>query len=74
MAFVALPHGKSQALVPDLRARGVTVVDLGADFRLRDARDYDEWYGAAHRAPTLLADAVYGLVERHRERTDGRAS
>lgn len=73
VAFVALPHGKSQALVPVLRDRGVTVVDLGADFRLREARDYDEWYGAPHSAPTLLADAVYGLVERHRgELTDAQ--
>lgn len=70
-AFVALPHGKSQALVPDLRARGVTVVDLGADFRLKDAQDYVEWYGAAHSAPELLADAVYALVERHRGELPG---
>ena len=70
-AFVALPHGKSQALVPDLRARGVTVVDLGADFRLKDARDYIEWYGAAHNAPELLGEAVYGLVERHRSELPG---
>jgi N-acetyl-gamma-glutamyl-phosphate reductase len=70
-AFVALPHGKSQALVPGLRAQGVTVVDLGADFRLKDARDYVEWYGAQHSAPHLLADAVYGLVERHRGELSG---
>ena len=71
VAFVALPHGKSQDVVPALRARGVTVVDLGADFRLRDAGDYVEWYDAAHRAPALLAEAVYGLVERHREELVG---
>ena len=71
VAFIALPHGKSQDVVPELRARGVTVVDLGADFRLRDAADYDEWYASAHRAPELLADAVYGLVERHREELVG---
>ena len=73
VAFVALPHGKSQALVPDLRDRGVTVVDLGADFRLKDAHDYVEWYGAAHTAPELLASAVYGLVERHRSELPGAA-
>jgi N-acetyl-gamma-glutamyl-phosphate reductase len=67
VAFVALPHGKSQAVVPDLRRKGVAVVDLGADFRLKDAADYDAWYGASHTAPALLADAVYGLVERHRD-------
>jgi len=69
--FLALPHGKSQDLVPDLRERGVAVVDLGADFRLRLATDYDTWYGDAHRAPHLLADAVYGLVERHRAELAG---
>ena len=73
VAFVALPHGASQALVPDLRARGVAVVDLGADFRLRDAQDYVEWYGSAHGAPQLLSDAVYGLVERHRDELPGAA-
>lgn len=71
VVFVALPHGRSQALVPDLRARGVAVVDLGADFRLKDPRDYVEWYGDDHRAPELLAGAVYGLVERHREQLRG---
>ena len=70
-AFVALPHGTSQSLVPALRARGVMVIDLGADFRLKEAGDYDEWYGAPHTAPALLADAVYGLVERHRSELAG---
>lgn len=64
--FLALPHGASQGYVPALRSRGVMVIDLGADFRLRDAADYVQWYGAAHSAPTLLGDAVYALVERHR--------
>jgi N-acetyl-gamma-glutamyl-phosphate reductase len=71
VAFVALPHGKSQSLVPDLLAQDVNVVDLGADFRLKDAADYDEWYGAAHSSPQLLKDAVYGLVERHRNELAG---
>jgi N-acetyl-gamma-glutamyl-phosphate reductase len=47
------------------------VIDLGADFRLKEAGDYDEWYGAPHTAPALLADAVYGLVERHRSELAG---
>jgi len=67
VVFLALPHGESQRLVPDLLERGVQVVDLGADFRLKDASLYADWYGAAHRAPQLLGHAVYGLVERHRE-------
>ena len=66
VVFLALPHGQSQHHVPALVARGVQVVDLGADFRLKDAQDYVTWYGDAHRAPELLACAVYGLVERHR--------
>ena len=65
-AFLALPHGTSQSLVPALRDRDVAVVDLGADFRLRDPDDYVEWYGAPHSASQFLSDAVYGLVERHR--------
>lgn len=65
--FLALPHGQSQSLVPALRGRGLAVVDLGADFRLRNAEDYGTWYGEEHHAPALLAEAVYGLVERHRD-------
>ena len=70
-AFLALPHGHSQEHVVALRDRGVQVVDLGADFRLRDANDYVEWYGEAHRFPALLPSAVYGLVERHRSEIVG---
>lgn len=64
--FVALPHGKSQEIVARLVGRGVQVLDLGADFRLRDASDYPRWYHEEHRAAELLEHAVYGLVERHR--------
>ncbi|HUV57261.1 MAG TPA: N-acetyl-gamma-glutamyl-phosphate reductase [Acidimicrobiales bacterium] len=71
VAFLALPHGQSQRLVPDLLARGVQVVDLGADFRLKDADDYVTWYGGPHTSPALLATAVYGLVERHRDELPG---
>ncbi len=66
LVFVALPHGKSQGLVARLVERGVPVVDLGADFRLKDPAVYEAWYDEAHTAPTLLERAVYGLVERHR--------
>ncbi len=71
LVFLALPHGKSQGIVARLVERGVPVVDLGADFRLRDPAQYAAWYGEAHRAPELLARAVYGLVERHREELAG---
>jgi len=70
-AFVALPHVEAMAVVPGLLARGLRVVDLSADFRLRDAAVYERWYGHAHAAPGLLAEAVYGLTELARERVRG---
>jgi N-acetyl-gamma-glutamyl-phosphate reductase len=66
LVFCALPHGLSQALVKDL-PRHVKVVDLGADFRLRDAAAYEKWYGAPHVAMDLQAEAVYGLTEFYRD-------
>jgi N-acetyl-gamma-glutamyl-phosphate reductase len=66
LAFAALPHGLSQALVRDL-PETVKVVDLGADFRLRDPAEYEKWYGAAHVATDLQKTAVYGLTEFYRE-------
>ena len=71
VVFVALPHGQSQKIVPQLVARNVSVVDLGADFRLKDVNDYRTWYEEAHSAPELLASSVYGLVERHRKELVG---
>jgi N-acetyl-gamma-glutamyl-phosphate reductase len=65
-AVVAYPHGAAAPLVSDLRERGVRVVDLSADFRLRDQTVYEEWY-RDHLAPELLPQAVYGLPERYRE-------
>jgi N-acetyl-gamma-glutamyl-phosphate reductase len=65
-AVVAYPHGAAAELVAELHGRGVRVVDLSADFRLRDPAVYGEWY-RAHPAPQLLADAVYGLPELYRE-------
>ena len=64
--FLALPHGESQSFVPALLERGVQVVDLGADYRLKNPSDYPLWYGHDHTSPELLATSVYGLVERHR--------
>jgi N-acetyl-gamma-glutamyl-phosphate reductase len=69
-AIVAYPHGASAELVAALRRRDVRVVDLSADFRLRDPEVYEEWY-REHPAPELLAEAVYGLPELHRERIAG---
>ncbi|MAS96601.1 MAG: N-acetyl-gamma-glutamyl-phosphate reductase [Verrucomicrobiales bacterium] len=65
-AFLALPHGvASEFAVPLLKA-GLRIVDLSADFRLRDADVYEEFYGHAHPAPDLLEKAVYGLPEVYR--------
>ena len=65
-AIVAYPHGAAAELVAELRRRGVKVVDLSADFRLRDAAVYEEWY-RPHPAPELLGEAVYGLPEHYRD-------
>ncbi len=65
-AIVAYPHGASAPFVADLRARGVKVVDLSADFRLRDVATYEEWY-KPHPEPGLIAGAVYGLPELYRD-------
>jgi N-acetyl-gamma-glutamyl-phosphate reductase len=67
IVLAALPHGASAPLVRDLLARGRRVLDLSADFRLRDAAVYARWYGE-HPAPALLDEAVYGLPELYRER------
>jgi N-acetyl-gamma-glutamyl-phosphate reductase len=61
-AVVAYPHHAAAPVVAELRERGVKVVDLSADFRLRDLPTYEQWYGA-HPAPALIDDAVYGLPE-----------
>jgi N-acetyl-gamma-glutamyl-phosphate reductase len=69
-AFTALPHAASAATVALLRAAGVPVADLSADFRLRELGVYQEWYGD-HAAPELVGKAVYGLPELHREALRG---
>ena len=71
VAFCALPHGESAGIVTALHDRGMTVLDLSADFRLRDAAAYRTWYGHEHPAADRLAQAVYGLPERHRDALRG---
>jgi N-acetyl-gamma-glutamyl-phosphate reductase len=71
LVFLALPHGQSQKLVPDLIPRVATVVDLAADFRLSDPSLYPIWYGESHVAPELLGRFVYGLPELHRDELEG---
>ena len=65
-AIVAYPHGAAAPVVAELAGRGVPVVDLSADFRLRDRELYERWYGE-HPAFELVADAAYGLTELNRE-------
>lgn len=65
--LLALPHGVSSEYAVPLVAAGKVVIDLSADFRLRSAERYAEFYGHPHPAPGLLRDAVYGLPELHRE-------
>jgi N-acetyl-gamma-glutamyl-phosphate reductase len=67
LVFCGLPHGASQSIVPELRTQVKHVVDLAADFRLRDPATYAHWYGEAHEAPELLDEFVYGLPELHRD-------
>ncbi len=68
VVFFATPHNVAMQTVPDLVKRGVRVIDLSADFRIRDAQLWSKWYGEPHTAPDLLAKAVYGLPEVNRER------
>jgi N-acetyl-gamma-glutamyl-phosphate reductase len=69
-AIVAYPHGAAAELVAQLRRQGVKVVDLSADFRLRDAAVYEEWY-RPHPEPGLIGEAVYGLPEHYRDQIAG---
>ncbi len=65
LCFCALPHATTQAVVARLPRR-LRIVDLSADFRLRDVAAYERWYGQPHAAPDLQAEAVYGLTEFYR--------
>src|SRR4051812_14223524 len=67
LVFCGLPHGTSQEIVPGLLDQNRVVVDLGADFRLKDASLYPQWYGVEHTVPSLLAESVYGLPELFRD-------
>src|SRR6476659_8528438 len=70
-AFGCLPHGTSMESIPPLLERGIRVVDLSADYRLRDAAVYQEWYKEKHHDAANLAHAVYGLPEVYGEKIDG---
>ncbi len=65
--FFATPNGTAMGMVPGLLEAGVRVIDLAADFRLKDAAEWEQWYGMPHACPELLSEAVYGLPETNRE-------
>lgn len=67
VAFLALPHTASFAVTPSLRRRGVRVIDLSADYRLKDAQVYADWYNHEHTDRDGLREAIYGLPELYRE-------
>jgi N-acetyl-gamma-glutamyl-phosphate reductase len=67
LVFFATPNGTAMQSVPGLIAAGVKVIDLAADFRIRDVSVWEQWYGMTHTCPQLLSDAVYGLPEINRE-------
>lgn len=63
LVFLAVPHTAAMSVVPDLLEAGVTVIDLSADYRLKDADVYEKWYGVKHTSPSLLPKAAFGLPE-----------
>ncbi|MDR0318500.1 MAG: N-acetyl-gamma-glutamyl-phosphate reductase [Nitrososphaerota archaeon] len=67
LIFTATPHGGSVNLVPQFLAAGLKVIDMSADFRLKNPVDYETYYGWQHAHPEMLKEAVYGLPELHRE-------
>jgi N-acetyl-gamma-glutamyl-phosphate reductase len=71
IAFFATPHGVAMAQARELKAAGTKVIDLAADFRLKDAAVFEHWYGMPHSCTDLLAESVYGLPEMNREAIRG---
>lgn len=67
VVFFATPHGVAMAQAPALLEAGVKVIDLAADFRLKDVAQFEKWYGIPHTCPQILEEAVYGLPEFNRE-------
>jgi N-acetyl-gamma-glutamyl-phosphate reductase len=67
VVFFATPHGVAMAQAPELLAAGVKIIDLAADFRLKDPAVFEQWYGMMHSCPEILEEAVYGLPEINRD-------
>ena len=68
VVFFATPNGIAMKQAAELVAAGVRVIDLAADFRIRDIAEWEKWYGMSHAAPDLVAEAVYGLPEVNRDK------
>lgn len=71
VVFFATPNGVTMGEAQALLDAGVRVIDLAADFRIRDVKEWEKWYGMKHAAPELVAEAVYGLPEVNREKIKG---
>ena len=71
VVFFATPNGIAMTQARELLAAGVKVIDLAADFRITDVPTWEKWYGMTHACPELVAEAVYGLPELHREKIKG---
>jgi len=67
VVFFATPNGTAMRMVPELLIQGARIIDLAADFRLRELAVWQHWYGMEHACPDILAEAVYGLPELNRE-------
>lgn len=68
VVFLALPHGTAFDLVEEAYKKGVKVIDIGADYRIDDAKIYEEWYNVEHKNPELIKESIYGLCEINREK------
>ena len=69
LVFCALPHSKTQEIICKL-PNSLRIIDLSADFRLANEKEYEKWYGKPHVAPEVQKEAVYGLTEFYREKID----
>ncbi len=67
VVFFATPNGTAMTMAKDLLDAGIKVIDLSADFRIKDVSEWEKWYGMPHASPELIAEAIYGLPEVNRE-------
>lgn len=72
VVFTALPHGTAKSVIPSIIEKGVSVVDLSADYRYNDPKVYEKWYNLPHDSVDLLKEAVYGLPELYRDKIKGK--